>query len=170
MCEGGLKPHTSSEKVSPVDVMQSTVTIVNNTIVAYLKVAKKLDLKSSHHKKKNCIVVNVHQTYRGNHYIMHFTNIKSLICVPETNTMFCVNCTSMKRDLLQKFTHIVLEATKSYSLFSTKWRTRKATEINSVQRPEKPPGDPMSQHPPRTPPEIVFYQHSSHLQPSQVDT
>ena len=76
------------------------MTIVNNTIVAYLKVAKKLDLKSSHHKKKNCMVVNVHQTYGVNHYIMHFTNIKSLICVPETNTMFCVNCTSMKKGFI----------------------------------------------------------------------
>ena len=30
--------------------MYSTVTIVNNTV--YLKVAKRVDLKSSHHKKK----------------------------------------------------------------------------------------------------------------------
>lgn len=44
------------------------------------------------------MVVKVHQMYYGNHYIMYFTNIKSLICAPETNAMFCVNCTSMKKE------------------------------------------------------------------------
>ena len=33
--------------------MYSMVTIVNSTIIVYLKAAKRVDLKSSHHKNKN---------------------------------------------------------------------------------------------------------------------
>ena len=48
--------------------MSSTLTVVNNTV--YLKVAEKVDLKSSHHKKKIfllCLVMNVNKTYCVDH-------------------------------------------------------------------------------------------------------
>ena len=34
--------------------MYSIATIVNNTVIAYLKVAERVDFKSSNHKKKHC--------------------------------------------------------------------------------------------------------------------
>ena len=49
--EGGRKAHTSSYKVRSGDVMYSRVTLFSNTIV-YLKVAKGVNLQSSHYKKK----------------------------------------------------------------------------------------------------------------------
>ena len=56
------------------------VTIVNNTELYCLKVAKRVDLKSSHYKKQNlehaCVVTDVKQTYCGDDFTM-YTNIKS---------------------------------------------------------------------------------------------
>ena len=43
--------------ISPGDIMYSMVTIVNNTIFLYLKVAETVDLKSSLHKKKKFVTV-----------------------------------------------------------------------------------------------------------------
>ena len=37
--------------------MYSMVTIINNTVFLYLKVAETVDLKSSLHKKKNFVTV-----------------------------------------------------------------------------------------------------------------
>ena len=40
------------KELSPGDIMNSMVTIVNSTkYIAHVKVAKKINLKSSHHKK-----------------------------------------------------------------------------------------------------------------------
>ena len=50
--EGGQKVQTSIYNISRGDVMYSMVTIVNNTVVYIWKLLK-IDLKSSHHEKKN---------------------------------------------------------------------------------------------------------------------
>ena len=53
MGEGGQKVHTSSYKISPGDVIYSMVTIV--MILYYIFescYAKRIDFKSSHHKKE----------------------------------------------------------------------------------------------------------------------
>ena len=51
MDEGGQKVQTLSFKISHEDVIYSIGTIINNSIL-HMKVAKRIDLKSSHHKKK----------------------------------------------------------------------------------------------------------------------
>lgn len=58
----------------------------------------KADLQNSHPMKKkgNCIVMNVNQTYRGNHFAI-CKHTKSLCCTLKTNTMSYVNYTSIKR-------------------------------------------------------------------------
>lgn len=65
------------------DVMYNMVTIVNNCI-AYWKVAKRVDLESFHHKKKNFgnyVWWWVLTTFCGDHFSV-YTNIKSLYCIP----------------------------------------------------------------------------------------
>ena len=52
MDEGGQKVQTLSFKISHEDVIYSIGTIINNSIL-HMKVAKRIDLKSSHHRKKN---------------------------------------------------------------------------------------------------------------------
>ena len=66
---------------------------------SYLKVAKRLDLKSSHHKKKNSV------TKYGNRWqidllwwsFWKYTNIELLCCAPETNIMLYVNYNQLKK-------------------------------------------------------------------------
>ena len=54
-----------------------------------MKVVKRVDHKSSHHKKKkyNCMVMDVNWTYCGYHFAI-YTNIESLCCIAETNRMY----------------------------------------------------------------------------------
>ena len=53
MGEEFQKVQTSSNRHK--DAVNSMVTVVNNTVLhVYLNVAKKVALKSSYHKKKNC--------------------------------------------------------------------------------------------------------------------
>ena len=57
--------------------------------MAYLKVTRKEDLKSSHHKEKNFVTIcddDVNQIYYDDHLTMHI-NIKSLYQMPKTNTI-----------------------------------------------------------------------------------
>ena len=72
--------------------MQSIVTIVSN--IVYLKVAKGVNLKSFHHKKKIVTIYSDEsQICCGDHYVM-YTNIKALCCIPETRyTTLYVNFT-----------------------------------------------------------------------------
>ena len=49
MDEGHQKVQTSRYKIGPGGVMYSMVSIVSNAL--YLKAAKRVDLKSSHHKE-----------------------------------------------------------------------------------------------------------------------
>lgn len=61
-------------------------TIVNNTVfIAILKAAKRVDLESFHHKKKNYNYVWgwMLLAYCGDHFII-YTNIASSCCIPET--------------------------------------------------------------------------------------
>ena len=55
MNEGGQKAQISSYKTSLGDVMYILVTIVNN--IVHLNVAKRVDFKSSHHKKNNFVTI-----------------------------------------------------------------------------------------------------------------
>lgn len=45
---------TSGYKISHREGLYSMVTMVNNTLVHTLKVARRVDPERSHHKKKNC--------------------------------------------------------------------------------------------------------------------
>ena len=57
--EGHQKVQTSRYKINVTchgDVMYSMVTITNNNCISYFKVAKRVDLKSSNHKKINFFV------------------------------------------------------------------------------------------------------------------
>ena len=67
----------------------------------YLKVAKKVDLKSSHYKKK--IVILYGDKWKLDLLWELFHNIDTywtLGCIPETDTMFYVNCSSIKKHIL----------------------------------------------------------------------
>ena len=68
-----------------------------------MKVAERVDFKISYHKKKNSVimVMNVKQTY-GDQFTI-YTNIKSLCCTPETNTMLCTNQTSTTKKSQPRF-------------------------------------------------------------------
>ena len=60
MGESDQRVLTSSYKISSGNVMYSMVTTVSNTL--YLKVAKRTDLTSSHHKgKKKLTLCEMHQ-------------------------------------------------------------------------------------------------------------
>ena len=48
-----------------------------------LKAVKRVDFKSSHEKKKLCMVTDTNQTNCGEHFTI-FTNIESLHYTPET--------------------------------------------------------------------------------------
>lgn len=50
MGEGGQKAQASSYELGPGDAVHSVVTVVNNPVLRILKIAKRIDLKSSHHK------------------------------------------------------------------------------------------------------------------------
>ena len=77
MWEGGQKVQTS-RYMSHRDVMYGMVTTVNHTVLHYLKVPKRVDFKSSHHKKNycnNCMLMDVNKTY-CNHFAIYI-NIES---------------------------------------------------------------------------------------------
>ena len=88
--EDNQKAQTSSYKISPGDVKQSTATVVNNPTVlsqrckhtASPKVARE-DLKSSRHKKKKLYLRKV-TTAQHDHSPSH-TNSKPRQCMPESN-------------------------------------------------------------------------------------
>ena len=66
--------------MSPSEIMYIIVTMVNATVLhIYLKVAKRVNLKSSHHKKKicNCLLMGVNYAYCGDHFMI-YTNVKAL--------------------------------------------------------------------------------------------
>ena len=67
--------------------MYSSVTIVNNTVLHIWKLLR-VDLKSSHHKKKILLklgmVTDTNKTSCDEHFTVS-TNISSLCCTPETN-------------------------------------------------------------------------------------
>lgn len=65
----------------------------------YLNIAKRVNLKSSYHKKKNFnwVVIVVNKTYYGNNLAI-YTCIKSLSCVPKTNTMSYDSHISVKKN------------------------------------------------------------------------
>lgn len=76
----------------------------------YLKVAERVDLKSYHHthRQTNCVVMNVNQSYCGDHFLMS-TNVKLLCCRPETYIMLCqlyLNKNKIKNKLDIKKKHI----------------------------------------------------------------
>ena len=84
--------------------MYSMVNIVINTVLHIYKLLQ-VNLKSSHHKKKEknlwlCMVIDGNQTYCDVHFAIH-TNVKSLNCTPETNIVFYVNYTSIEKFLGQ---------------------------------------------------------------------
>ena len=72
MTKGVQRVQTSSYKISTGDIMYSMTTIVN-TAVWYLKVAKKVDLKSSHNKGKKMFSYMRwwRLTYCGSHFIIY---------------------------------------------------------------------------------------------------
>ena len=80
--------------------MYSMSTRVNDTVTAYLKVAKRVNLKSSHYKKKPLCMVWM-LTYCGDHFEI-YTHIKSFCCIPETNV-------------------IVVQSLSCVQLFQTPW-------------------------------------------------
>ena len=49
----------------------------------YLKVIRRLDLKSSHDKKNIFVSMDVNWIYVGDHFAI-YTNFDSLLCTPET--------------------------------------------------------------------------------------
>ena len=73
--------------------MCNMVTIISKYCIAYLKVAKRVDLKSSHHKKNiaTYMVMNINWTYCGhhfttyisisNHYIVHLKLIRCYMSI-----------------------------------------------------------------------------------------
>ena len=62
----------------------------------HLKVAERVVLKILITRKKcNCMMTDVNQTFGGDHCDI-YTNIKSLYCTSETNTILDVNYTSIK--------------------------------------------------------------------------
>ena len=64
MGEEFQKVQTSSNRHK--DAVNSMVTVVNNTVLhVYLNVAKKVALKSSYHKKKNCSYLWWHRGFPG---------------------------------------------------------------------------------------------------------
>jgi len=67
------------------DVMYSTMTIVNN--IVYLKVAKRINLNSSHHEKSN---------------LKLYTDIRSLCFIPWSNIMLYANYMSIKPERIKK--------------------------------------------------------------------
>ena len=69
-----------------------------------MKVAKRVDLKISYYKKKNSVIMygDESQTYYGDQFTI-YTNIKSLCCTPETNTMLCTNQTSTTKKSQPRF-------------------------------------------------------------------
>ena len=83
MGEGAPKIQTSSSKIKrPGDIMYSIVTVVNNTVLYFFKIAKRVDLKSSYHThKKNLgdimmltkltVVVISRRIQISNHYAGH---------------------------------------------------------------------------------------------------
>lgn len=62
------------KELSHGDIMNSMVTIVNTIYIAYVKVAKRINLKSYHHKLDFC----------GDYFAI-YTNIKTLCCTPKTS-------------------------------------------------------------------------------------
>lgn len=67
--------------------MYNMLTTDNNTILHRCKFAKRINLTSSHYKKKKCItivVADVNQTYYGDYFTI-YTNIESLCGILEIN-------------------------------------------------------------------------------------
>ena len=68
--KGDQKVQTSSCKKNHGDVMYNMVTGANNNRIAYQEVAKRVDLKSSCHKKKRFVTMygdKLNQTSAGDH-------------------------------------------------------------------------------------------------------
>ena len=72
--------------------MYSMVAIVNNAVFYIWKVLREWNLKVLITRKKlcNCVVMDVNQSYCGNHLTIH-THIRTLCCAPETHILLCVN-------------------------------------------------------------------------------
>lgn len=65
-----------------------------------MKVAKRVNLKSSHHGKKifcNCLVIDVNYTYSGDNFVI-YTNVESLCDTPETNGICQLYINFLKRE------------------------------------------------------------------------
>ena len=73
------------------------MTIANN-IIAYLKFAERVDLKSPHHMKNFLcsFVMNVNYIYHGAHFVI-YSNTKSLCHIPEVS-MLHANYTSVTKE------------------------------------------------------------------------
>ena len=76
---------SSYKRPIPGDVMYSTMTIVNN--IVYLKVAKRINLNSSHHEKSN---------------LKLYTDIRSLCFIPWSNIILYANYMSIKLERKKK--------------------------------------------------------------------
>ena len=111
MCEvgeGGQKAQTSNyRKVTPGIIMCSIATIANNTILknyfVYLKVAKRVGLKSPHHthtKDVKCEMMGVRWTYHGDSVTI-YTDSVSLCCTPNMSMKGCVSYASIKQKMLE---------------------------------------------------------------------
>ena len=97
----GTKVHISSLRSWGCNVQHGGYSL--QYYIAYLKVAKKVNLKSSHHKKKISYGWWWILTYCGDHFTA-YTYIKSLHCTPKTNAMFYVNYILISnKDILYSF-------------------------------------------------------------------
>ena len=102
--EGGQKAQNSNyRKVIHGIIMSSMATIANNTILknyfVYLKVAKRVGLKSPHHthtKDVKCEMMGVRWTYHGDSVTI-YTDSESLCCTPNMNMKGCVSYASIKK-------------------------------------------------------------------------
>ena len=63
--------------------------ILQGRYIQVLYIAKRVKLRSSHHKKnilQLCVVTDVSWIYQGDHFA-EYTNIESLCGIPKTNKM-----------------------------------------------------------------------------------
>lgn len=87
LSEGNQKVQTSSYKVSHGDIIYSTVTGVNNTVLHIWTLLRGVGLESSHHKRKmhDWEVVDVNQTSCDR--FPAYACIALLYCTPETHVV-----------------------------------------------------------------------------------
>ena len=103
----GDPPDPGTKPASPASLASQTNSLPlshrGRPCTAYLKVAKRVDLKSSHHERKKTFCNRVYLwvfTGHGGGHFMRYTNTQSLCGDPETNTVLYVNCPSVFKNLI----------------------------------------------------------------------